>query len=189
MEEHQGSTVRTSVVTVMLERCAQAVEQVIMPNLTDTFALEQAMYTALLLRFLAPSVEEKSQELWEENKGMSEVISKILDALRNQETLSGNAVRDSLIEKLDRTLKETKVEPPDISEDNYNLKGVLVEIINGLDVLTEELPKETMSSLKQQIRCVLRQQLNHRLARVEALAAARAAAGILPAGFTADDSC
>ena len=179
---------RTSVITLMLERCAQAVEQVIMPNLTDAFALEQAMYTALLLRFLAPSVEEKGQELSEENKGMREVMGKILETLRGEETLSGNAVRNGVIERLDRELKETKVEPPDISEDNSNLKGVLAEIINGLDALTEELPKETMSSLKQQIRSVLRQQLNHRLARIEALAAARAAAGMASTGPSVEGS-
>jgi len=85
-------------------------------------------------------------------------------------------------------LKETAAEPSDTSEDNHELNGILVEIISSLDALTEELPKGTMVSLKTQIRSVLRLQLNHSLARIEALAAARAAAGMVPTGSSIEAS-
>ena len=58
-----------------------------------------------------------------------------------------------------------------------------METINGLDALADELPLETVSPLRQQIRSLIRQQLNHKIARIEALAEARAAAGIIPLGF------
>ena len=156
----------TSITTLMLERCAQTIQQVIIPNLTGAFAFEQAMSITLLLRILAPAVEEKSQTLREENEGMREVLGRVREVLRREKALSRNAIRNGLIERLNHELKKVKVGPPDASEENHNLKGALVETINGLDALTEALPTETMSSLRQQIRSVLRQQLDHGVARV-----------------------
>lgn len=46
---------------------------------------------------------------------------------------------------------------------------MLVETIKGLDALTDDLPRETMSSLRQQIRSVIRLELDHILARLSAI--------------------
>ena len=154
----------TPINKIMLERSAQTIEQVIIPNLTAAFALEQAMSIATVLRFLAPVVEEKTQELKEENVGMREVLGRVLEALRAEKALSKNAVRNGLIERLDHELKKVELRPPDVSEENHNLKRALMETINGLDALTEDLPTGTMSSLRQQIRSVLRRQLDHGMA-------------------------
>ena len=156
----------TSITTLMLERCAQTIEQVIIPNLTGAFAFEQAMFIAVVLRILAPAVEDKSQELREENEGMREVLGRVLEVLRGEKALSRNAIRNGLIERLEHELKKVEVGPPDVSEEHHNLKGALVETIKGLDALTKDLPTGTMSSLRQQIRSVLRQQLDHAVARV-----------------------
>jgi len=156
----------TPITTLMLERCAQTIEQVIVPKLTTGFAFEQAMYIAILLHILAPAVEERGQELREENERMREVLGRVVEVLQGEEALSRNSVRNGLIERLERELKKVDVGPPDVSEENYNLKGALVETIRGLDALINDLPRETMSSSRQQIRSVLRQQLDHGVARV-----------------------
>ena len=155
----------TQITTLMLERCAQTIEQVVIPNLPEGFALQQAMSIARVLHFLAPVVEEKCQELREENEAMKEVLERVLEALRGEKALSRNAVRNRLIKRLDQELKRVEVGPPDATEENHSLRGALVETINGLDALMEGLPTGTMSSLRQQIRSVLRQQLDHGTAR------------------------
>lgn len=156
----------TPITNLMLERCAQTIEQVIIPDLTGAFQFENAMWMAIILHILAPMVEEKSQELSEENERMREVLGSVLEALHGQKALSQNPVRNDLIDRLDSELKKVDVGSPDVSEENYNLKGALVDIIKGLDALTDDLPKETMSSLRQQIHSVLRQQLDHGVAHV-----------------------
>ena len=156
----------TAITNLMLERCAQTIEQVITPNLTGAFEFENAMWLGIILHILAPMVEEKSQELSEENDAMRQVLTSVLEALRGEKALSQNPVRNDLIDRLDGELKKVSVGPPDVSEENYSLKGALVDIIKGLDALTDDLPQETMSSLKQQVHSVLRQQLDHGVAHV-----------------------
>ena len=159
----------TPLITLMLQRAAQAIEQVIIPDLTGAFALEEAAHIASMLRSLAPNVEEKCQELREENEGMREVLGKVLEALHGEKALSRNAIRNGLIAKLDHELKKVEDGPPNVSQENHDLRGALVEAIRGLDVLREDLPMETMSSLRQQIRSVIRQQLNYVAARRQAV--------------------
>ena len=53
----------------------------------------------------------------------------------------------------------------DFSEENHILKGGLVKSISGLEALRDELSAEKMASLRQQIRLLLRQQLNLELNR------------------------
>ena len=156
----------TSITTLTLERCAQTIEKVVVPNVTGEFALSQAQSIARVLHILAPAVEEKCQELWEENEGMREVLGRVLEALRGEKAPPRNAVRNKLIGRLDDELKKVKVGPPDAHQEHHDLKGVLVETIKGLDALTEDIPIETMSSLRQQIRAVVRQQLDHAVARI-----------------------
>jgi len=156
----------TPITNLMLERCAQTIEQVIIPDLTGAFEFENAMWIAIILHILAPMVEEKSQELSEENERMREILGSVLEALHGEKALSQNPVRNDLIDRLDSELKKVDVGSPDVSEENYNLKGALVDIIKGLDALTDDLPKETMSSLRQKIHSVLRQQLDHSVAHV-----------------------
>ena len=169
--------------TLMLERCAQAIEQVILPHLTDPFALEQATYTSMVLRFLAPAVEDKCEELIAENNGMRGIIERVVEVLRGEKPLSRNKVSNGLLKKLGCAMEKPNGKQPALIEENHTLKIALMETINGLDALADELPLETVSPLRQQIRSLIRQQLNYKIARIEALAEARAAAGIIPLGF------
>ena len=52
----------TKLVTLMMQRAALAMEQVIIPELAEGFALEEAKHIASMLRTLAPNVEEKRQD-------------------------------------------------------------------------------------------------------------------------------
>ena len=156
----------TPITTLMLERCAETIEKVIIPNLTGAFEFENAMWIAVILHILAPNVEENSRELSEENEGMREALGRVLEVLREEKALAQNPIRNDLIETLERELKKVEVGPPDVSKENHNLKGALVHTINGLDALTDDLPGETMSSLRQQVRSALRQQLDHSVAHV-----------------------
>jgi len=155
-----------SMTTLTLERCAQTIEHVIVPSVTGEFALSQARSIARVLHILAPAVEEKSQELREENEGMRQVLRRVLAVLRREKALSQNPVRNGLIGKLEEELKKVKVGPPDVHQEHHNLKGALVETIRGLDALAKDFPAGKMSSLRQQIRFVIRQQLDHAVARV-----------------------
>lgn len=157
----------SSLVTLMLERCAEAIEKVIVPNLTDDFARGQAVLTAATLHLLAPAVEEKAKDLIEENKGMKGVLGRVLEVLRGEDAISSNAVKAGLMETIELEMQKAEINYPDISEVNEGLKAVLVKTINGLDALRGDFPMELMSSLRQQIRSVLRQQVNHALARIE----------------------
>lgn len=156
---------RTAMTTLIIENCARTIEKILIPGLTDNYARAQAMNTATALRALAPFVEEKSQELNPENEGMREVLKKVLAVLQEDESLSRNPTRNRLIERLDQELKKASIGPPDANEANYNLKQALVETIKGLDALIDDVPAETMSSMRQQIRSVLRQQLDISLSR------------------------
>ena len=156
----------TSVATLTLERCAQTIEQVVLPNVTGEFALSQAQSIARVLHILSPAVEEKSQELWEEYEGMRKVLRRVLAALRGEKALSQNPVRNGLIAKVEEDLKKAKVGPLDVHQEHRNLSGALVETIRGLDALAKDFPAGKMSSLRQQIRAVIRQQLDHAVARV-----------------------
>ena len=153
-----------SIVPLMLERTAQFLEQQVTPQLPTRMLMQKAMMSGFLLRLLAVTVEEKSQDLREENEGMREILGRVLEVLHGQQAIS--EVRNTLIERLDRELKEVDATAPDLSEQNQKLKGALVETIKDLDALTDELPPETMSSLRQQIRSVIRLQLDHSLARL-----------------------
>ena len=177
----------TPLVNLMLERCAQAIEKAIIPKLTDAFALEQAMFTAVLLSYLATAVEPKYHELIEENEEIKKVMEKGLKVLRGEKALAGDATSDSLIDKIDRELKKVETESADFAEENHNLRLALMETIYGLDDLTEKLPAETITPLRQEIRSVLRHQLNHTLVRIEALAAARAESGLVRPGFSVEN--
>ena len=149
-----------------LQRCAQAMEKVVIPNLTDNNAIMQARAIALLLNAVAPVLEEKGKELMIENDGMKQVLRKVLKALRSEINLSSNAVSAGLIRELDLELQKGKTKYRDLTEENHRLKGALVKVIKGLDALSEDLPMKKISSLRQQIRSVLRQQLDRELALV-----------------------
>ena len=112
-------------------------------------------------------MEEKAKDLIEENEGMKGVLGRVLEALRGENDLSPNAFGAELIETIALEMQRAEINYPDVSKVNECLKQVLVKTINGLDVLQEEFPMELMSSLRQQIRSVLRQQVDHALARIE----------------------
>jgi len=155
----------TPLVTLMLQRAAQAIEEAIMPNITEPFALEEAKHIAFMMRSLAPNVEEKSQDLKEENESMRRVLGRVVTLLRRRNTSSLNTTRTGLIELVEYELTKVDAEPLNVSQENHNLKRALVETIKSLDALTGDVPIQTMPSLRRQIRSVLRQQLNNTAAR------------------------
>jgi len=150
----------TPLTTLMLERCAQTIEQVITPKLTGAFEFEQAMYIAILLHILAPAVEEKTQEVQAENDRMRQVLGQVLHSLQ------GNAAAAGLAESLHDPLRRAAEGQVAIGEANSELKGALVDAIKGLDELGAALPDETVSALRGEIRAALRQQLDHSVQRV-----------------------
>jgi hypothetical protein len=156
---------RTSMPTLLIEKCAQTIELVIVPALSDASVAEQAWLTAALLRTLAPTIEEKGEEFREENQAMEEVIEEIRNTLR-RESLSSNPVAVGLMNVLDPASQRAGDQSTGSSEDNDRLKGVLVQAIRGLDTLRDDLPEETMSSLRKAIHAVLRQQVSNAVARV-----------------------
>jgi len=149
-----------SLTTLMLQRCAQTIEQVISPNLSGGFEFEQAMYIAILLHILAPAVEEKTQEVQEENESMRRVLGQVVQALRD------NAVGPELAHRLDARLATAAAGQAAAGEASNELKGAVVDAIKGLDSLAPDLPEETVSSLRGEIRGALRQQLDHGVQRV-----------------------
>ena len=150
----------TPLTTLMLERCAQTIEQVIVPKLTGGFEFEQAMYIAILLHILAPAVDMKTQEVQAENERMRRVLGQVLQAL------GGNPAGAGLAERLHDPLRRAAEGQAAVGEENSMLKGALVDAIKGLDELASGLPEETVSALREEIRGALRQQLDHSVQRV-----------------------
>ncbi len=153
----------SSVPALMIEKCAQIIEDVIIPALADDSVILQARYAAAILHDLAPGLEEKSKELIEENQAMREVLGRARKAIVRK-ALSTNQVWTQLVEILDFELK--KRAHTDVLEDNHRLKGVLVQTIKGIDALSGEMSPRAVSSLKGRIRRVLRQQIDHAMARL-----------------------
>jgi thymidylate kinase len=144
----------------MIEKCAQTIEDAIIPALADESVVLLARYTAAILHMLAPGVEEKSKELIQENLAMREVLGKARDALVRKST-SSNQVWTQLVESLDLDL-QNKVHT-DVLEENHRLKAALAQTIKVIGALTNDVPQETSASLSEQIRHVLRQQIDHGL--------------------------
>jgi len=151
----------------MLVKCAEYMEQVVLPSHTDMVKIQKTYLASVALRIMANTVEERSGDLLEENQTMRSVLTNVRGALNKRRTLAGNAARNETIAKLDRALKEAQGSAPNPGAENRILKQGLVDAIKGLDALSDVLPAETMASLKGQIRSALRQQLNHGMAHLE----------------------
>lgn len=151
----------------ILEKCAEFLEQAILPGLNEPLLIQKAYLTSVALRILANTVEEKGRDLIDENNGMREVLGRVLEELRRKDTLSQRQASNELMEKLDCTLKGAGAPGASLSEENARLKGALVDAIKGLDALSNALPPENMSALRHQIRTAIRQQLDHGLAHLE----------------------
>jgi hypothetical protein len=156
----------------ILEKCAEFLEQAILPGLNEPLLIQKTYLTFVALRILANTVEEKGRDLIDENNGMREVLGRVLEELQRKDTLSQRQARNELMEKLDRTLKGAGAPGTSLSEENARLKGALVDAIKGLDALSSALPQETMSTLRHQIRTAIRQQLDHGLAHLEGVTVA-----------------
>ena len=52
-------------------------------------------------------------------------------------------------------------ETTDVLEENQRLKAVLSDVIEGLDVLENQVPAESMAALRGQIHTAIRQQIDH----------------------------
>jgi hypothetical protein len=151
----------------ILEKCAEFLEQAILPGLNEPLLVQKTYLTSVALRILANTVEEKGRDLIDENNGMREVLGRVLKEIQRKGVLSQGQAGNELMEKLDEILEGAGAPGTSLSEENARLKGALVEAIKGLDTLSSTLPPETMSALRHQIRVAIRQQLDHGLAHVE----------------------
>jgi len=156
----------TPLVTLTLERCAQVIEEVILPNLTGASAVQQAKFISTILQEMAPVLDVNSHLLGEENEEMRGVLREVVEALPREKALLGHAACSRLIKRIDRKLKNLNVGPADVIGENGRLKETLVDTINGLDALTGDLPTEKMYSLKLRIRAVLRKQIDRRVSHL-----------------------
>lgn len=150
-----------SLSALMIEKCAQAIENAIIPALQDEVAIIQARYTAALLHALAPGIEERSKELIEQNRDMREVLAEARKTIGNKGGCF-NDVRARLAEALDG-LNEGQ---SDLLEENHRLKALLVDVIESLDNEAGEANSNMIASLKQRIRKVLRNQINDAVSRL-----------------------
>lgn len=148
----------SSLPTLMLEKCAQTIENVIIPALSDETVINQSQYTAAILHALAPALEEKSKTLSEENHALRDVLARIRQAL-SQQNPSSNPAWGELAEILARRFEHDG----DLLAENHALKAALVDCIKVLDALAAEFSPEPLAALKDQIRAVLRLQLDHAL--------------------------
>jgi hypothetical protein len=153
-----------SLPSMLIEKCAQTVDTVIIPALTDESAIMQARHAAALLHTMAPFIEQRSTELIQENRAMTEMLAKVRRTL-NRKPLPQNAVWTDLLEALG--CEPGRRDCSDVLEDNYRLKGLLVRTIRDLEFLSADLSPRTIRSLEDDIRVVLRQQLDHSLAVTE----------------------
>ncbi len=156
---------RTSLPTLLVEKCAQTIESVVIPALADAPAAEQAALTAELLRTLATTIEEKGEELLQENLALEGVFRKARSALA-QQSLSANADAVRLMNVLDPALQNTGSLHTSISEENDRLKGVMVLLIRGIDTVADDLPAGTASALRESIHTALTQLVSNAVARV-----------------------
>lgn len=148
----------SSLPALMLEKCAQTIENVIIPALSDEVVIIQSRYTAAILHALAPALEEKSKTLSEENHALREVLARIQQA-RSLQNPSSNPAWGALAEILERRFEHGG----DVLGENHALKAALADCIRTLDALAAEFSPEPLAALKQQIHAVLRLQLDHAL--------------------------
>ena len=153
---------RTQTTRLMIEKCAEAIEKVVVPKLSEAFIAEQALGAAKLLQTLAPNVVE-DEWLRKDNAKMRDVLQKVVEWIRKEgpslQEPMGNARKR--IEGL-----ELKKADMDLSEENYNLRLALVETIRGLGALAKDTAIGDVSPLRRRIHRVLREQVDHELAWV-----------------------
>jgi hypothetical protein len=151
----------SSVPTMMIEKCAQMIENSIIPALTDDTIVVQARFAAAILHTFAPLLEERSKEVMEENRGMKEVLANARDVVGGQ-VRSSDQTWTTLMKSIDHEVEVH--EATDVLEENQRLKAVLTNMIKALDALEDQMPAERVAALKGQIHTVLRQQIDHALA-------------------------
>ncbi len=154
-------------IKLMLERFADFTDQSILPAMTDPVLLQKAFFMSTALRILANSVEEKAGDMVVENKAMAEVMGNVMAKLQREDTLSQNRVKNDLVNTIEGALKGIEAGEADPVRKNRDLMEALVDTIKGLDALRDLMPEQTMSSLKQQIRSLLRRQVDHGIAHLD----------------------
>lgn len=150
----------TILITRVLQRLAETIEQAILPNLTSEFASQQAASTASLLRTLAPIVELNSRELTVENADIRRVLESVLKLLEIAGTTTEDALVTSMSESLNERLGKTGVSPHDPMRDNIVLKQALSDVIENHERLKGTVPDESLLTLMHEIRAILRHQID-----------------------------
>ncbi len=148
-------------VRLFMEKCADYVEQVLLPKVTDPLEFNKTYLMCVALRIMANSVEEKAIDLIKENAEMRALFKAVLEELKKYDPLPQSAIRNQLIQTLNDALKATRDGPTDPAGENLILKQALVDTIKGLDALTDVIPESAISSLRSRMRSVLKQQVDH----------------------------
>ena len=150
----------TTLITRVLQRLAETIEQAIMPNLTSEFASQQAASTASLLRTLAPLVELNNRELAAENADMQGVLETVLGLLDSADMTASDVLVKGVAESLKESLGQTGVDPQDPGRDNIVLKQALSDVIENHERLKDVVPDEALSTVMDDIHAVLRRQID-----------------------------
>ena len=145
-----------------IEKCAEAIEKVIAPKLSEPFIVEQALSIAKLLRTLAPNVHEDAW-LEQDNAQMREVLKGAVELVRKEP----GALQQPM-GKACTLIEEAELKNADmaLSEENYGLRLALMETIKGLGAVPGDTAADMISPLRRQIHTVLREQVDYELARI-----------------------
>src|ERR1700712_3089949 len=140
--------------SLMLERCAQALEETVGPHVTDPFATAQVNAISQLLKSLAPAVDINSLVLHQDNDSMRVVLSAVAEDLRS--------LAPDTILQIDEQLPNGRLAgAQEVAQANAYLKGLLVSAIEQLDTLESQLPAVDFQPVRRRIRKVLREQLDN----------------------------
>jgi hypothetical protein len=151
--------VESSIPALMIEKCAQLIDNAIIPALEDESLVVQARFAAVILHTFAPLLEEKSKDLPEENRVMKEILVNSRDVVGRHSGASNQAWL-RLAEAVDREVDQSEI--TDVLEENRRLKAVLTDTIKALEALKDQTPEDdSMAALWRLIHKAIRQQINH----------------------------
>ncbi len=151
-----------NMVTLIVERCAQTLENAVAPKLTDTFAAAQLSAVYQLLRLLAPGLEAQGAALEAENTMIRKVLANVMELLTSDPELSDSDLQHKMADAIVKRLSDAQP-PAGILAANQALKVALADTIDGLEGLAVVLPAVTIGLLRNELRAALRLQLNHEI--------------------------
>ena len=146
-----------AIVTRVIERLADTLEQTLVPDLNSEYTRQQALAAAGLLRVLAPIIEVRYEVIADENNAISSLLEKVSGHLASP--LSGPHATE-LAEKISQYLHHPSRDLADHFTDNVQLKKLLSSAIGEFDTLRSRLAAETFTELESDLHSLLRAQLS-----------------------------